>query len=79
MGEWARWRGEAKTKTKNIPTIEDRQSNIKSTMKSQGNSSGLEKPGSQLAHNKTDAQGKHTKHCYQYIYMGVTNKCRKYL
>ena len=48
MGEWARWGEEAKTKTKNIPTIEDRQSNIKSTIKSQGNSSGLEKPGSQL-------------------------------
>ena len=66
---------QAQTKTKNIPTIEARQSktHTPSTNNSQGNSSELEKPGSQQAHNQSDAQDKHTKHCEQGLYLAETS------
>ena len=66
---------QATTKTKTIPTIEARQSKTHkpSTNNSQGNSSELEKPGSQQAHNQSDAQDKHTKHCEQGLYLAETS------
>ena len=55
------------TKTKTIPTIEARQSKtqILSTNNSQVNKSELSKLGSHQAHNQSDAEDKHTKHCEQ--------------
>ena len=38
-------------------------------------------PGSQQAHNQSDAQDKHTKHCEQGLYLAETSQCsdRQYL
>ena len=46
---------------------------IPSTNNSQGNSSELEKLGSQQAPNQSDAQDKHTKHCEQGLYLVETS------
>ena len=46
---------------------------IPSTNNSKGNLSELEKPGSQQAHNQSDAQDKHTKHCEQGLYLAETS------
>jgi hypothetical protein len=51
------------------PCISPYEAPIPLTNNSLGNSSELEKPGSQQAQNQSEAQDKHTKHCEQGLYL----------